>query len=79
LEGENKLNEDFNISIDFDTSIIEDKAASRERDLKEVEIGTMTVEEFREKWYGIPRTSENASFIKEVKTEEKTDNTSNEN
>jgi len=79
LEGKNKLNEDFNISIDFDTSIIEDKAVSRERDLKEVEIGTMTVEEFREKWYGIPRTSENTSFIKEVKTEEKTDDTSNEN
>lgn len=45
------LNIDTNISVSFDTSIIEDKQAIRERDLKEVDLGIMTVEEYRNKWY----------------------------
>jgi A118 family predicted phage portal protein len=43
------------ISIKFDTSIIEDKAAIRDRDLKEVEAGIMTIEEYRNKWYNSAR------------------------
>ena len=59
------LNENTNYSIEFDTSIIEDKATSRKNDLEEVKVGTMTIEEFREKWYGVPRRSEDDSFMKD--------------
>lgn len=49
------FNIDTNISINFDTSIIEDKTAIRERDLKEVDLGIMSIEEYREKWYNSNR------------------------
>jgi predicted ATP-grasp superfamily ATP-dependent carboligase len=46
---------DTHISVMFDTSIIEDKSSIRERDLKEVELGIMTIDEYREKWYNVNR------------------------
>lgn len=49
------LNENVNISIQFDASIIEDKTAIRDRDMKEVQMGIMSIEEYREKWYNTNR------------------------
>lgn len=45
------LNINTKVSVQFDASIIEDKTSIRERDLKEVDLGIMTVEEYRNKWY----------------------------
>ena len=45
------FNIDIPISVQFDASIIEDKASIRERDLKEVDMGIMTIEEYRSKYY----------------------------
>lgn len=47
-----KLNEDSEIVIDFDDSIIEDKQAERQSDRQDVSMGAMTLEEYRAKWYG---------------------------
>lgn len=44
-------NIDCNMSVDFDASIIEDKTAERERALKEVELGLLTPDEYRAKYY----------------------------
>lgn len=43
------------ISVMFDASIIEDKNSIRERDLKEVQLGIMSIDEYREKWYTMNR------------------------
>lgn len=45
-----RLNEDVEISIDFDDSIIEDKAADFERDARLLGMGIMQAYEFRMKW-----------------------------
>ena len=39
------------IQVEFDASIIEDKVSIRERDLKEVQLGIMSIDEYREKYY----------------------------
>lgn len=39
-------------SIDFDDSIIEDKASERRQDMQDVSMGVMRHEEYRAKWYG---------------------------
>lgn len=44
------LNEDVEITIDFDDSIIEDKDAEFERDCRLVSMGVMGLDEFRAKW-----------------------------
>ena len=44
------LNEDIEISVDFDESVIEDKAADFERDCRMLELGVLSKEEFRAKW-----------------------------
>ena len=44
------LNEEVEISVDFDESIIEDKAAVFERDCRMLELGIIDREEFRAKW-----------------------------
>ena len=44
------LNEDVEISVDFDDSIIEDKAADFERDLRLLAAGILNDWEFRMKW-----------------------------
>jgi len=40
------------VDIRFDDSYFTDSESDRSRDLREVELGVMTVEEFRRKWYG---------------------------
>lgn len=49
--GEN-LNEDADITIDFDDSIIEDKQSERSQDRSDVSMGAMQLWEYRAKWYG---------------------------
>ena len=44
------LNEDVEISIDFDDSIIEDKASDFARDMQLLQAGIMNDWEFRMKW-----------------------------
>lgn len=46
------LNEDTDITIDFDDSIIEDKQTERNEDRKDVSMGVMSLSEYRAKWYG---------------------------
>ncbi len=46
------LSEDVEITIDFDDSIIEDKASERKQDMQDVSVGVMRHEEYRAKWYG---------------------------
>ena len=55
-------NIDCNMSVDFDASIIEDKTAERERALKEVELGLLTPDEYRAKYYP-ELVSENKSGV----------------
>ena len=45
------MNIDTNIKVLFDASIIEDKVAIRQRDLQEVQLGIMSKEEYRAKYY----------------------------
>lgn len=47
-----KLDENTEITIDFDDSIIEDKQAERNTDKGDVAIGAMQLYEYRQKWYG---------------------------
>ena len=44
--------EDAEITIDFDDSIIEDKATERQQDRQDVSMGVMGLAEYRAKWYG---------------------------
>lgn len=46
------LEEDSEITIQFDDSIIEDKEAERNSDRQEVSMGAMGLAEYRAKWYG---------------------------
>lgn len=46
------LNEEAGITIDFDDSIIEDKASERSQDRQDVSMGVMSHVEYRAKWYG---------------------------
>ena len=45
------LNEAAKITIDFDDSIIEDKATERKEDRQDVSMGVMSLPEYRAKWY----------------------------
>lgn len=47
------VNEDTDITVQFDDSIIEDKTTERTRDAQEVRDGLMEPWEFRVKWYGM--------------------------
>lgn len=46
------LNENTDITIQFDDSIIEDKVTERQNDRQDVAMGAMGVAEYRAKWYG---------------------------
>lgn len=46
------LSENVEITIDFDDSIIEDKASERQQDRQDVSMGVMSHAEYRSKWYG---------------------------
>jgi A118 family predicted phage portal protein len=50
--GHPELKPDVDISIDFDDSIIEDKASERAQDRQDVSMGVMSLAEYRAKWYG---------------------------
>ena len=50
--GVSGLADSFDITVDFDDSIIEDKGAERERDRQDVAMGVMSHAEYRAKWYG---------------------------
>lgn len=50
--GISGLNESTAITIAFDDSIIEDKAAERQSDRQDVSMGAMSLAEYRAKWYG---------------------------
>ena len=45
-----KLNEQVEISVDFDDSIIEDEDTAFDRDMKMLDKGILTKEEFRHRW-----------------------------
>lgn len=45
------LSEDYEVQIDFDDSIIEDRQAERNTDRQDVSIGAMPLWEYRMKWY----------------------------
>lgn len=46
------LEENVEITVDFDDSIIEDKKAERDTDRQDVAMGAMQLWEYRMKWYG---------------------------
>lgn len=50
--GVKGLQEDTDITIAFDDSIIEDKASERKEDRQDISMGVMRHEEYRAKWYG---------------------------
>ena len=56
---------DAELTIRFDDSYFTDTESDRSRDLREVELGVMTVEEFRRKWYGVSVVEEDDTNRKE--------------
>lgn len=52
--SELNINIDGDITIDFDDSVIESDAAKREEDRKDVQMGVMSLAEYRSKWYDEP-------------------------
>lgn len=48
----NPLNQESEIVVKFDDSIIEDKETERNRDRQDVAMGVMSLAEYRAKWYG---------------------------
>lgn len=49
--GNDGLNMETDITIDFDDSIIEDKQSERQQDRNDVAMGAMSLVEYRMKWY----------------------------
>ena len=45
-----ELDEETEIAVDFDDSIIEDRGSDFSRDVKMLELGVLEKEEFRRKW-----------------------------
>lgn len=52
VAGNEGLEQDAEIRVDFDDSIIEDKSAERQQDREDVAMGVMGLAEYRAKWYG---------------------------
>lgn len=68
------LNEDVEISIDFDDSIIEDKGSERLNDRQDMAAGVMADYEYRMKWYNEDEATARAALPKmEDMTEDKQD------
>ena len=42
----------YEVSFDWDDSIVVDKESERKQDLQDISIGAMSLEEYRAKWYG---------------------------
>lgn len=55
------LDENVEITIDFDDSIIEDKATERKEDRQDVSMGAMSLIEYRQKWYNEDETTAKAN------------------
>lgn len=55
MAGGTKINIDAPVNIEFDTSILEDKTAVRDRELKEVELGILPKQVYLEKYYSTGR------------------------
>lgn len=69
------LNEDVEISIDFDDSIIEDKTAERANDRQDLAAGILNRWEYRAKWYNEDEETAKAALPKahDLTTEEQDD------
>lgn len=69
------LNEDVQISIDFDDSIIEDKGQDFNRDVQLLNAGIMNDWEFRMRWMNEDEATAKASLPKaqDMVTEEETE------
>ena len=68
------LNEDVEISIDFDDSIIEDKQTDFARDMQMLNAGIMNAWEFRARWMNEDEATAKASLPKmENMTDEEQD------
>lgn len=69
------LNEDVEISIDFDDSIIEDKTAERANDRQDLAAGILNPWEYRAKWYNEDEATAKAALPKaqDLTTEEQDD------
>lgn len=69
------LNEGVEISIDFDDSIIEDKAAERANDRQDLAAGILNPWEYRAKWYNEDEATAKAALPKaqDLTTEEQDD------
>lgn len=50
--GIHGLNENTEVSVQFDDSIIQDKQSEREEERKDVAMGALGIDEYRAKWYG---------------------------
>ena len=66
------LDEDVEISVDFDDSIIEDKTAERNNDRQDLAAGIMNDWEYRAKWYNEDEATAKAALPKmeDMSTEE---------
>ena len=69
------LDEDVEISIDFDDSIIEDKTAERNNDRQDLAAGILNDWEYRAKWYNEDEATAKAALPKmeDIVTEEQDD------
>lgn len=69
------LDENVKVSIDFDDSIIVDTESQRAQDRQDVNMGVMSVLEYRMKWYGEDEDTAKAALPKmqEMTTEEETE------
>ena len=54
------------MSVMFDASLIEDKTKERERCLKEVELGLLTVDEYRAMYYPELKDKQEVDITKDV-------------
>ena len=64
------LNEDAEILVNFDDSIIEDKGTERKEDRLDVAMGSMKIEEYRAKWYNETLKEASNNLPEPVKVEE---------
>lgn len=60
------LKESVDVAIDFDDSIIEDKASERQQDRQDVSMGAMKLTEYRAKWYGETEEEAARHIVQEI-------------
>ena len=59
------LTDQVEITVDFDDSIIEDTETERKRDREDVNMGAMTLLEYRMKWYSEDEATAKEHIIEE--------------